>query len=217
MKRNRSKLGVDYTGGLKEESTAFAGVGLLVEVYRQLGASEAAEQALPKKRSLKGLKQGEMVESFVVLSALGGECLDDMVRLREDEGLAILLGYKPPAPETARQWLDRFHEEQLMAERPARGSFLPAESSGLAGLREVNNRVVRAYVQGNKPGKDVTLDVDAHLVETSKADGRGAACCVPTRDTKPISRWWCVGRRRDWCSETSFGKGTCPPPRISGG
>jgi hypothetical protein len=170
MSRGRSKLGIQYAGGLQEKSTAFAGAGLLVELYRQSGVSDAAEQALPKKRSLKGLRQWEMVESFVLLSALGGECLDDMPRLREDEGLAIVLGYKPPAPETARQWLDRFHDEQLMSERPAQGSFLPAESDGLEGLREVNGRVVHAYVQAKRPGKDVTLDVDAHLVETSKAN-----------------------------------------------
>ena len=167
MKRNRSMLEVAYAGGLKEESTAFAGVGLLVEVYRQSGASASAEEALPRKRSAKGLRQGEMVESFVLLSALGGEA-----RLRDDEGLAVLLGYKPPAPETARQWPSRFHDEGLMGERPAQGSFLPAESRGLEGLREVNGRVVHAYVQGNKPGKDVTLDVDAHLVETSKGNAR---------------------------------------------
>jgi len=44
-----------------------------------------------------------MLESFFLLSALGGECLDDMKRLRDDAGLEELLGYKPPAPETARQ------------------------------------------------------------------------------------------------------------------
>jgi hypothetical protein len=98
--------------------------------------------------------------------------LDDMARLREDQGLAIMLGYQPPAPETARQWLDRFHDEPLMAQRPAQGSFLPAESTGLEGLQRVNQRVVQAYVQANNPGEEVTLDVDAHLVETSKANAQ---------------------------------------------
>ncbi len=172
MRRRCSKLGIEYVGGLHEKSTAFGGVGLLVELDRQCGASATAEQALPKKRSSQGLKQWEMVESFVLLSALGGECVDDMERLREDEGLGTLLGYRPPAPETARQWLNRFHEEELMRERPAQGSFLPAESGGLEGLREVNNRVVRAYVEAKKPGVEVTLDVDAHLVETSKGNAR---------------------------------------------
>jgi len=172
MSRRRSKLGIEYAGGLEEKSTAFAGAGLLVELYRQSGTSDAVEQALPKKRSRQGLRQCEMVESFVLLSALGGECVDDIERLREDEGLGALLGYGPAAPETARQWLDRFHEEEMMARRPAQGSFLPAESAGLAGLREVNRRVVQAYVEAIKAGEEVTLDVDAHLVESSKANAR---------------------------------------------
>lgn len=172
MSRRRSRLGIEYVGGLKEESTAFAGVGLLVELYRQAGVGAAAERALPQKRSPKGLRQEQMVESFVLLSALGGECLEDMERLRQDRGLAALLEYTPPAPETARQWLDRFHEEQLMTQRPAQGSFLPAESVGLAGLKEVNRRVIQAYGTAMQPAKEVTLDVDAHLVETTKAGAR---------------------------------------------
>jgi hypothetical protein len=60
-----------------------------------------AESVLPQQRSLKGLRQWQMVETFVLLSAFGGECLDDMRRLGEDEGLWALLGYTPPASETA--------------------------------------------------------------------------------------------------------------------
>ena len=172
MSRRRSSLGIEYVGGLKEESTAFAGVGLLVELYRQAGVGAAAARALPQKHSPKGLNQGQMVESFVLLSALGGECLEDMERLRQDQGLATLLGYSPPAPETARQWLDRFHDAGLMAERPQQGSFLPPESAGLAGLRAVNQRAIQEYVVAVQPGKEVTLDVDAHLVETSKTDAQ---------------------------------------------
>lgn len=172
MGRRRSSLAIDYVGGLKEESTAFAGVGLLVELYRESGVFAAAERALPRKRSPKGLSQGQMVEAFVLLGALGGECLEDMKRLREDDGLGVMVGYRPPAPETARQWLERFHDEGVMAERPAQGSFLPRESGGLAGLKEVNRRAIHAYVEGVKQGKEVTLDVDAHLVETSKANAQ---------------------------------------------
>ena len=165
MSRRRSTLGIKYAGGLKEESTAFAGAGLLVELYRRAGIGAAAEGVLPQKRSPKGLKQGQMVESFVLLSALGGECLEDMERLRQDQGLATLLEYTPPAPETARQWLDRFHDERLMAERPQQGSFLPAESAGLVGLGEVNQRVIQEYVTAVKPELVATLDVDAHPPE----------------------------------------------------
>ena len=77
---------------------------------------DTAERALPKKKSAKGLSQGQTVELFVLMSALGGDCVEDMERLRGDEGLVEVLGYTPPAAETARQWLDRFHDEAAMAE-----------------------------------------------------------------------------------------------------
>jgi len=55
----------------------------------------------------------------------GGECGEDMGHLREDAGLEAILGYRPPAPETARQLLDRFHDESWMAAAPVQGSFIP--------------------------------------------------------------------------------------------
>ena len=172
MSRQKSRLGISYAGGLAEESTAFAGAGLLAELYRQAGVGAVAEGVLPKKQSPRGLSQGQMVEAFILLSALGGECVEDMERLRQDPGLATMLGYTPPAAETARQWLDRFHDWEAMAGRPEQGSFLPPESAGLAGLRATNQRVVAAYVGALKPAGEVTLDVDAHLVETTKAEAK---------------------------------------------
>jgi hypothetical protein len=162
-------LDIDLRGGLTEEVTPWAGAALLVDLLRRSGVSEAAERHLPAKRSAKGLSQGRFVESLVLLSALGGDCLDDLASLRRDRGLAALLGYDPPAPATARQWLDRFHDEAALASRPAQGSFIPAEPAALAGLREVLRRTVGAYVAAASPGPEVTLDVDAHLVESSKA------------------------------------------------
>jgi len=172
MKMASNNLGLSFVGGLREVSTPWAGASLLVDLYRQLGLSEAADKVLPAKKSGKGLKHGQMVESFVLLSTLGGECIDDMKRLREDAGLAGILGYRPPAPETARQWLDNFHEESLLANQPAQGSFIPAESKPLVGLKEINRRVIWSYAENLKPGAAVTLDVDAQLIETNKVNAR---------------------------------------------
>ena len=113
-----------------------------------------------------------MVESFVLLSAPGGDCIDDMERLRDDKGLEAMLGYQPPAPETSRQWLDKFHDDSLMQIRPLQGSFIPEESTALAGLKEPNRKVIWTYVDKAKPGYELTFDVDAHLVETAKANAR---------------------------------------------
>lgn len=163
-------LPIAIRGGLEEVSTPHAGVAGLIELGRQSNVIPAAEKYLPTKQSPKGLSQGQMVEAFVLLSALGGECLDDFTHLRGDAGLAAMLGYTLPAAPTARQWLDRFHEEDLLAERPVQGSFIPPESRWLAALGAVVEHSVRTYVSGVQPGLEVTLDVDAHLVETSKAE-----------------------------------------------
>ena len=159
-------------GGLREASTPWAGGSLLVELFRRSGIDAAANRVLPAKGSAKGLKQGQAVESFVLLGALGGECVEDMQHLRDDDGLSGILGYRPPAPETARQWLDRFHDDSVMAVRSLQGSFIPPESRPLAGLKEVRRRTVWAYVEAVHPEWDVTLDVDAQLIETNKANAQ---------------------------------------------
>jgi len=168
MGKIRKALDIDICGGLTDEVTTWAGVSLLVELFRRVGVGEVADKVLAKKRSPKGLSQGQMVESFVLLSALGGECVDDVEHLRGDMGLEVITGHEIPAASTARQWLDRFHQEELLAERPLQGSFIPSESVGLSGLRETLRRVIQTYVGVVKPGDEVTLDVDAHLVESAK-------------------------------------------------
>jgi hypothetical protein len=161
-------LDIDLRGGLTDAVTPSAGAALLIEAMRRAGVPAAAERHLSAKRSPKGLGQGAMVESLVLLSALGGDCLDDLDQLRRDMGLAALAGYTLPAASTARQWLDRFHEPALLEGRPAQGAFIPLESAGLAGLREVVVSAVRSFVAAVPVSDEVTLDVDAHLVESSK-------------------------------------------------
>jgi len=188
MEKYRSSLGVTITGGLTEEATSWAGAALLAELYRKAGVEAAVKRALPKKKSSKGLGQGQMVESFVLLSALGGDCIEGMERLRQDQGLESMLGYHPPAPETARQWLDKFHDEELMKKRPLQGAFIPPESARLVGLKEPNRQVIWTYVDKVKPGWQVTFDVDAQLVETAKADAR--YCYEGYRALQPMEVEW---------------------------
>jgi len=138
-------LDLDLRGGLTDAVTPHAGVALLIDLGRRSGVIPAADRHLPAKKSAKGLGHSQFVEAFVVLSALGGECLDDFDPLRRDRGLAALLGYDLPAAPTARQWLDRFHDESRLAGRPAQGSFIPEESAYLAGLQAVVQRTVHAY------------------------------------------------------------------------
>jgi hypothetical protein len=162
-------------GGLTEAVTPYAGSALLVDLARRSGVVAAAEHALAAKGSPKGLAPAQVVESFVLLSALGGDCVEDFDTLRRDQGLAALLGYELPAASTARQWLDRFHEAALVAarpERPQQKSFIPQESPALAGLQRVVDHSVRTYGAAVPAPPTVTLDVDAHLVACTKREAR---------------------------------------------
>ncbi len=87
------RLEIEFEGGLTQKATPYAGIGLLVELGRLSGVMGVAKRCLPEKKSPKGLDQGQLVESFVVLSALGGDCIDDFAGLRLDEGLLAMLGY----------------------------------------------------------------------------------------------------------------------------
>ena len=50
------------------------------------------------------------MESFVVLNAVGGECADDLTRLREDGALSEWLGHEIPSPRAALEFLYQFHD-----------------------------------------------------------------------------------------------------------
>jgi hypothetical protein len=86
--KKKSALGLAMTGGLEVVMTPWAGVAPLTETMRQIEVTDKADKVLPSKRSSKGLTSGQMLECFVLLSTLGGECLEDMERLRRDEALA---------------------------------------------------------------------------------------------------------------------------------
>jgi len=88
-------LDIDLAGGLTGQVTPPGGSALLIEVLRRSQVVAAAEKHLPAKKSTKGSQQRELIEAFILLSALGGECLDDFDQLRRDRGLAVLLGARP--------------------------------------------------------------------------------------------------------------------------
>src|SRR5260370_22976037 len=84
---------------LPEAVTAMGGVPLVVQAFRSLGLSGSVQQHVHIKERQRGYDEATYVESFIVLNAVGGECLDDFQRLREDPGLIELLGHDLPSPE----------------------------------------------------------------------------------------------------------------------
>ncbi len=94
--------------------TAYAGIPLFVQAVRSLDVPGRVKQHLEIKQRDRGLDEAAYVESFLVLNALGGDCLEDFERLREDEGLAKMLGHSVPSCAAARKFLYEFHDESKL-------------------------------------------------------------------------------------------------------
>jgi hypothetical protein len=99
-----------------EMLTALGGMPLVVQTFRSLGLPASVQRHVRIKERQRGYDEATLVESFVVLNAAGGECVDDFQRLREDSGLEELIGHALPSPAAGLQFLYQFHDEEKIAE-----------------------------------------------------------------------------------------------------
>jgi hypothetical protein len=162
---------------LEECVTAYAGIPLLVQAMRSLDVPGSVKRHVQVKQRQRGLDEAGYVESFVVLNALGGECLEDFDRLREDEGLSEMLGHEMPSPEAARKFLYQFHDEnkveQAQQELPAgQVSYIAEESAPLRALAQVNQEMVQEVGRRCPEQKIATVDLDSTIIESYKREAR---------------------------------------------
>src|SRR5664279_3228904 len=160
---------------LEETLTALGGVPLVVQAFRSLGVPASVRQHVQIKQRDRGYDEATMVESFVVLNAVGGECLDDFHHLRGDAGVKEMLGHEMPSPEAARQFLNRFHSEENLEEaragrKPEQIAFIPQEAETLSGLGEVNRDLVRELGRRCPDQRIATVDQDATIIESHKRE-----------------------------------------------
>jgi len=166
-------LGFDYDEGHSEQTlTALAGIPLLVQAFRSLDLPRSVGRNVGVKQRQRGLDEASYVESFVILNAAGGECLDDFARLRQD-GVRGLIGHELPSPEAARKFLYQFHDEQLIEQAqqrllPGQTSYIPEENVPLRGLGQVNVDLVRELARRGEPQKIATIDLDSTIIESWK-------------------------------------------------
>lgn len=162
---------------LEESVTAYAGIPLFLQAARSLDVPGRVKQHLQLKQRQRGLDEGGYVESFLVLNALGGECLDDFGRLREDEGLSEMLGHEVPSPEAARKFLYQFHDEskleQAQNELPVgQVSYIAEESAPLRALAQVNQEMVQEVGRRCAAQRIATVDLDATVIESYKREAQ---------------------------------------------
>jgi hypothetical protein len=161
----------------EETITARAGIPLLVQTFRALGLSDSVRRHIHIKERQRGYDETTFVESFVILNAAGGECLDDFDELRKDDGLCELIGHEIPSATAARTFLYQFHsDEEIMkaqAQLPlGQVAYVPGESEPLRGLAGVNRDLIQSLGKRCPDQKIATVDLDTTLIESRKQEAQ---------------------------------------------
>jgi hypothetical protein len=177
------KLIEDESG---EALTSYGGLPLVVETCEALGLARLVKQHVRIKQRRRGYSESQYVQSVIAMMAAGGDCLEDIERLRSDGGLKLLLGEMPSA-EAVRFFLYGFHDEKLLEARPEQGAFIAPESEALAGLWEVNREVVLKASRKEEP-KQATIDQDATVVESHKEQSQ--MTYLGERGYQPVINYW---------------------------
>ena len=155
--------------------TALGGLALVAQTFRTLKLAQSVERHVVVKERQRGYSESEVVESLVLLHAAGGDCVDDMRRLKADEGLEAMIGHAIPSPEMVRSFLERFHSAEAVeaakgARKPGQLAFIPKETPPLEGLARVNDDLLREMGRRMPSERIATVDQDATIQESHKKE-----------------------------------------------
>jgi len=135
---------------LHEATSAHAGLLCISRAFRSLGLPALISANLSLRKRQRGFSEAQLLESLSLLQALGGECPEDIHLLAKDDCLERGLGYGPPKATAAREFLERFHDQELEKLRPEREvqkSFIFPSSAPVSALQEVQRGLVRPHSQ----------------------------------------------------------------------
>lgn len=173
--------------GGSDETTARAGLALVVEALRAVRLDEEIDRRLVLARRQRGFTEAEKAEALALLIADGGERVEDIRILSEDQGLVRILGGPLPSPDALLDYLSAFDDPEIASQRPAdKAAWVPPESAPLQALDAVNRTLVARVAD---PQTTVaTIDHDGTIIESHKRDAQVAY--EGTRGYQPLVAVW---------------------------
>ena len=202
------KYEVEQQGGVL---TGMGGVGPYLDLACRSGMVGSIERHVNARQGEQGWTDGEGVLSLVMLNLVGGDCVEDVARLESDEGFCRLFSKavrhgisrkgrralkkrwrkekerSVPSSSSIFRYLAEFHDGVQEGLRESGRAFIPLPNEALKGLCKVNKDFVD-FVQSNRKEGTATLDMDATLIETEKANA--LRCYEGYRAYQPLNTWW---------------------------
>lgn len=188
--------------------TALGGLPVYLDMARVMGLAESIDRHVGIRKDCQGWTDSQIVMSLVLLNIAGGECVNDLKILEQDEGFRKVL--------LNTQWYGKSRQERRSLERrwrkdckrgvpsassvfrylsafgidytPEMGdAVIPEPSLYLKGLANVNRELL-SFVQRRHGQQEATLDMDATLVETHKTEA--LYCYKGYSAYQPLNTWW---------------------------
>jgi hypothetical protein len=207
--------------------TSLAGLPVYLDLASVLGLGDHI-RAHMRVRGSQGWTDEQMILSLILLNLAGGDSVDDIRILEKDAGFSRVLGRvetkgltrqqrraqgrrwrkkqhrSVPSPSALFRYLAAFHDPLEDKKRKKGTACIPAPNQHLSGLARVNRDFV-ATVQKRHPLPDATLDMDATLVATEKADALFGY--KGYRAYQPFNVWWA---EQELVLHTEFRDGNVP-------
>ena len=185
--RRQGILPFVLTRGEREDVTSRVGLPLVVETSRALRLDEAARTLFGPPRRKEDFGADAQLETLATLIAAGGDRVEDIRILGEDQGLVRLLGRPFASPDALLDFLTSFHDAQCWAEQPPdKPAFIPPESAKLQALAQLNRTLVWRAAAATTT--TATIDHDGTIIESHKRDARVAY--EGTRGYQPLVALW---------------------------
>lgn len=222
-------LGFHYeSDSRKNDVTALAGLPLYLDMAHAIDLPAVIRNKLRTRE--RGWTDAQLVMAVVLLNLAGGDRVEDLGVLEGDDGFCRLLMRVEdtgltraerrakqrrwrklrrraiPSPSAMFRFLSAFHSstEEERRKRSQRKAFIPKPNQHLRALSEINAAVVAA-AQERDPVSTATLDLDATLVDTTKAEALYGY--KGHKAYQPLNLWWA---EQETMVHTEFRDGNVP-------
>ena len=206
--------------------TGLGGLPVYLDLMHAMDLPELIGRHLQVKE--RGWTDAQMVSSLILLNLAGGDCVEDLSKVEQDEGFCRILrrvgqwGMKRrerreqerrwrkeqkrsvPSPSSAFRYLSAFHDDEQEKKRVEGKAYIPVPNEHLQGLAKVNQGVA-AFMQKRSLQETATLDQDATLVETAKRDALFSY--KGFKSYQPLNTWWA---EQQMVLHTEFRDGNVP-------